>query len=335
MRAACVNRRDAELAIRALKASGLLSPLHKPLKVGDKVCLPIASEEAFELLASKGVLAEPSELELPEAPRRSSWRDLSPEVPRPVFVGDIAVFNWKREVSREAYVQTAEALMREMPRVKVALLKAETWGELRAQRVEHLAGEQRTRTVHKEYGLSFVVDLAKAYFNPRLAGEHRRVAEEVREGERVLDMFAGVGGFALHIASLARSKVLATDLNIEAVKLLAENVRLNRKRLKGEVIAVRADASLLPYYLRPSFDRIIMDHPTASRRFVGEACALAAGEARVHYYVLSVSCREASEEAADGFSKSCRRASVESCREVLEYSPSHSVYCVELSVIGY
>ncbi|MEN3000147.1 MAG: RsmD family RNA methyltransferase [Acidilobaceae archaeon] len=332
MKAACVAREEAERAIRLLKSHDLLSRAHRPLQIGRKVCLPVLGEDAVSLLGKNGIEVEEKEVAFPEVQQRRTLRDLFPGVPSPTFVGDIALFSWKREIPKELYVEAAEVLLREMPRVNVALLKVETWGELRSQRVEHLAGEQRTRTVHKEYGLSFAVDLAKAYFNPRLAGEHRRVAEEVERGEKVLDMFAGIGGHVIHIAALKEAKVVASDLNLEAVKLLAENVRLNQRRLRGEVAVIRADASLLPRYLRPSFDRVIMDHPTASRYFAREACQLLAGKGRIVYYTLTISCREAVEEALREFS-SCA-VEVESCREVLDYSPSHSIFCLTLAAGG-
>ncbi|MCS7106811.1 MAG: RsmD family RNA methyltransferase [Acidilobaceae archaeon] len=331
MRAICVAREDAERAIRLLRSHNLLSPTHRPLQLGNKVCLPALSSDAVSILDKNEIKAEETEATFVEVPPKKSMKEMFPSVPSPTFVGDIALFNWKRELPEELYVEAAKALLEEMPRVKAVLLKVETWGELRYQKVRHLAGEQRTRTVHKEYGLSFVVDLAKAYFNPRLAGEHRRVAEEVERGERVLDMFAGVGGHSVHIAALREVKVLASDLNVEAVKLLAENVRLNRRKLRGEVTVLRADASLLPLYLKPFFNRIIMDHPTASRYFAREACQLLGGKGRIVYYTLNISCREASEEALRVFS--CAKE-VESCREVIDYSPSHSIFCLALAAEG-
>ena len=195
-----------------------------------------------------------------------------------------------------------------------------------------LAGSPITTTVHKEYGLAFKVDVGRVYFNPKLGFEHRRVAEKARDGETVLDMFTGVGGFALHIASLRRSLVVAVDLNPLAARLAAENVLLNRRRLRGRVIVVNADASQLHEAFNPVFDRIIMDHPTRSKHFLWVACRLLKGEGVIHYYTLSTSCIDAEEELREWLPGCCRVGGINLCREVLDYSPSYSIYTIEARI---
>ncbi|RLF21959.1 MAG: class I SAM-dependent methyltransferase family protein, partial [Thermoprotei archaeon] len=142
-------------------------------------------------------------------------------------------------------------------------------------------------TIHSEYGLRFKVDVLNTYFSPRLAYEHRRVAEEVRDGEIVVDMFTGVGPFAIHIASLRRCLVYAVDLNPAAYRLLIENIKLNKRNLKGEIIPVNADVRLLAKYIRNIANRVIMNLPEYSHEFVGTALTLLRKEGGViHYYTF-------------------------------------------------
>jgi len=70
--------------------------------------------------------------------------------------------------------------------------------------------------------LQFKVKLGEVYFNPRLSEEHHRLAEATKSGEVVVDAFTGIGGFAIHIASLKTSLVIANDANPVAYKLLVE-----------------------------------------------------------------------------------------------------------------
>lgn len=315
----CVDRREAQRAIEALRRNGALVSGLRPAPVENLVCLPVVSERALEILASLGVPSYPP----PQSVRFEERKRLPSGLPAHVIVGDIVVFNMRYETPREVYEEAARTIMSYVPRVRVALLKRDTWGELRTQRIEHLLGERRTETIHKEYGLLFHVDLATTYFNPRLAEEHRRVAERCAHGERVLDMFAGVGGFSLHIASRCGSLVVATDLNVYAVSSLAKNISMNRRKLIGEIIAMRADAEALPRLLRPVFNRIIIDNPTAAPRFLPAALALAAEGAELHYYTLSYSCETALEEVAP-----IEELSVIECRRALEHSPSRSIYSI-------
>ena len=46
---------------------------------------------------------------------------------------------------------------------------------------------------------AYHVDVAKAYFSPRLSHEHERVASLVQSGEVVTDLFSGVGPFSVLI----------------------------------------------------------------------------------------------------------------------------------------
>ena len=75
----------------------------------------------------------------------------------------------------------------------------------------------------------FSVDVEKCYFSPRLSFERRRIASLVKSGEKVVNMFAGVGCFSIIVAKAASQvKVFSIDLNPVAVQYMEENVSINR-----------------------------------------------------------------------------------------------------------
>ncbi|MCE4613022.1 MAG: class I SAM-dependent methyltransferase family protein [Desulfurococcales archaeon] len=319
-----------EPARRILYRRGELVATLKPRVVGDYVAYPVASaERASSILLSEGIEAEPCR-DLFEEYRRAR---AGPAPRGYLVVGDIVLFSGRRE-ELEDLREAARVVMESQPRVKAAFAKVRVEGDYRRPSLVHLAGEKRTWTLHKEHGLRFYVDIAKAYFNPRLAYEHRRVASMASDGERVLDMFSGVGGFSLHIASLARARVLAVDLNPYAAAYAAINVALNRRRLRGEVLVLRADASRLPSILRGGFTRIIMNHPTASVKYLGHACRLAADGAMAHVYVFSLSWLEARDTVLEALEASSCGAEILGVREVLEYSQDTSLYALDVRLIG-
>ncbi len=320
-----VPRERAEEARRMLAEAGALERGLRPVREGNYVVFPVSSAEAAEPVARR-VGGEFVRRVFPEYRRPGR---LEGPVKGYSLIGDIAVFSRTAGVSIEEYRGLAERLLEQVPRVRSVWLKEATLGDYRVARLVHLAGEERTRTVAREYGLVFHVDIARAYYNPRLAYEHRRVAEQARDGERILDMFTGVGGFAVHAAALARVDVVASDLNPHAAMLAAENAEANARRLRGVVHVLRADARLLPGILRPVFDRIILNHPTASTGFAGEACALAARPSVLYFYRLTLSCLEAEGEVQEALEAAGCRARVRACRRVLDYSPSEAVYVVE------
>ncbi len=146
------------------------------------------------------------------------------------LVGDIAVLEIPDEMSQYKQ-QIGQAFLAAHKSVSTVLAKkGAVSGITRTREYEFLAGNNKTATVQLEYGCRIAVDLAAAYFSPRLLEEHQRVAKQVNDGELVVDMFTGVGCFALHIARLSSSQIVAIDINPEAIKLLEQSIRMNRSQ---------------------------------------------------------------------------------------------------------
>ena len=197
-------------------------------------------------------------------------------------VGDIAIVRLEGFGAREKR-RVAEALLSDLKNVRVVMeQEGGIEGEYRLRRLSRLAGERRTLTVHRENGCAFRVDVAKCYFSPRLSTERLRVAEEVKPGEQVLNMFAGVGPFSILVAKRAGARVESCELNAVAARLHGENNRLNR--VEGLVSVRNADAADLPGLTATKFDRVLMPHPSEADRFLPTAIEMAKKGGRIHYY---------------------------------------------------
>jgi tRNA (guanine37-N1)-methyltransferase len=158
-------------------------------------------------------------------------------------------------------------------------------GVYRLRNFEVIAGVEKTVTVHREYGCAYHVDVAKAYFSPRLSSEHNRVATQIEEGETVVDLFAGVGPFAIQIAKKHEDvKIYAVDVNPDAIALLKRNVALNRVEI--QVVPILGDArQVISGQLTGVADRVIMNLPETAIEYVDVACdALRAEGGIMHYY---------------------------------------------------
>ena len=175
------------------------------------------------------------------------------------IIGDIAVLRLSQEFCDEKH-QIAQSLLDQAPSLKVVLAQIGPVGSLlRTRKLEWLAGEHRTETVHREFGCQYRVDVATTYFSPRLSHEHKRVADLVSAGESVVNFFAGVGSFSIMIAKYSRpSRIFSLDINPEAVRYHSVNNVLNRVRdtidlicgdankVVASSLAGRADRVLLP-----------------------------------------------------------------------------------------
>jgi tRNA (guanine37-N1)-methyltransferase len=178
-------------------------------------------------------------------------------------------------------------------------------GEHRTRELVFVAGEPKTRTVYKEHGLSFHVDVVEAYVSPRLSYEHVRVARLVREGEAVVNMFAGVGPFSIFIAKLSKpSVVYSVDINPVAYELMVENIRLNN--VESIVKPILGDAAeVTRNQLAGLSDRVLMPLPNMSERFYCSALASLKNEGFIHAYeFLHVDKNKSKQEALNnGFSQ--------------------------------
>lgn len=234
-------------------------------------------------------------------------------LPRHDLVGGIAIMQDDDSCD-------AEILLASRPSIHTVLY-AETpvSGEYRTRTFRVLAGEPVTVTECTEYGLRLKIDLEAAYFSARLANERQRIVSLMEEGERVCDMFAGVGPFAVALAEKA-AIVIAGDINPGAVLLMEENIRINHRH---NVIPMLADALHLGEILAEgSFDRIIMNLPMSPVPFFATAVRLVRPGGTIHLYAMQERVGEY-QEMIEAYP-----CVIEGEHQVRSYSPTqhHAVY---------
>jgi len=201
------------------------------------------------------------------------------------FVGDIAVIEIPPELVDHKKA-IGEAILKTHKRVNTVLAKSgAVEGVYRLREFKVIAGVEKTATIHKEYGCIYHVDLTKAYFSPRLSHEHNRVASQVKEGEILVDMFAGVGPFSILIAKKHENvQVYAIDVNPDAVDFLKRNITANR--VERKVMPLLGDVrQVVREQLTRVADRVIMNLPEKAIEYVDVACEAIKLEGGImHYY---------------------------------------------------
>ena len=203
------------------------------------------------------------------------------------IVGDIAIIRLPSP-SRANAETAANAIMNRHRNVKTVLLQVgPVSGDLRLRGLTYVAGENKTSTVHREFGCSFSVDVAECYFSPRLSHERMRIAKLVASNETVVNMFAGVGCFSIVIAKHANpEKVFSIDVNPVAGHFMQENIRLNRVYCKVKPL-LGDSKEIVNSRLQGVADRVLMPLPEKALEYL--ACALSALKASggwIHSYGL-------------------------------------------------
>lgn len=202
-------------------------------------------------------------------------------------IGDIAVVELDADLKQYEKL-IGEAIMVVNSRIKTVFAKeGGVEGVYRVRPLRHIAGKPQTTTIHTEYGLRLAVDVTKAYFSPRLSTEHDRIANLVQPDEVVVDMFTGVGPFALLAAKRQRVKVYAIDVNEQAIRCLQKSLELNR--LHGEVVALAGDARrIIEQSLQKTADRVIMNLPHSAIDFIEHAVqAVKPTGGIIHFYGIT------------------------------------------------
>lgn len=203
------------------------------------------------------------------------------------IVGDIAVIRVHEALKPKTHL-IAEAIMKTHKRVKTVLLQTSpVIGEFRLRGLEWIAGEDKTETIHKEFGCLFKVDLNQVYFSPRLSYERRRIAELAKPSEVVVNLFAGVGCFSIIMAKFSKvGKVYSIDINPVAFRYMRENVILNKA--VGRVIPILGDAKeVVEKRLKNLADRVLMPFPEKAYEYLEQALvALKPSGGYVHYYTF-------------------------------------------------
>lgn len=201
------------------------------------------------------------------------------------IIGDIAVIKVPEHLEPQSST-IAQAVIETHKHVRTVLRQVSAVsGEFRLRKLEWVMGVKKTKTVHKEYGCAFKVDLEKSYFSPRLSHERIRITGHVKPGEEVVNMFAGVGCYSIIIAKHSEAqKIHSIDVNPSAVGYMRENIRLNR--VEARVIPLLGDAKeIVTRELQEVADRVLMPLPEKAYAYLDNALsALKSSGGHIHYY---------------------------------------------------
>ncbi|MFB2623472.1 class I SAM-dependent methyltransferase [Methanothermobacter marburgensis] len=201
------------------------------------------------------------------------------------IIGDTVILEIPEELHEYRHA-IGEAALKFTGRSAVYMKRSGVKGVTRTRDLELIAGSPVSETVHREYGSRIKVDIRSVYFSPRLANEREIVARQVKEGDVVLDMFAGAGPFAVAVARHGKaSRIYAVDINPAAVGYIRENARLNRA--EDIIVPVEGDVQDFLNDKECFADHVIMNLPGTACEFLDDAIRAVRDGGIIHYYEFS------------------------------------------------
>jgi len=196
------------------------------------------------------------------------------------LIGEIAIVKYRDD---EKSRKVAREIMSTNKRVRAVFSDEGVKGPYRIRNLRLIEGEEIYETEYRENGVRMKVDLNGAYFSPRLATERLIVSRSVKSGEMIIDMFSGIGSFALNIAYTSKCEIFAIDSNPRAIELMVENLNMNH--LVGTIHPVLGFAETEIQKL-PMADRIIMNLPHESFHYVQVARGRLKKNGIMNYYEI-------------------------------------------------
>ena len=332
-----VKKEKAEEVRKLLLKLNLIDPTHLPSSNDDFIFFPIKKSIDEK---TKQDIAKKFDANFVE---KRMKRKLIQKFSLPPFdmIGDIVIFEIPKEFKDKeetekikAAREIAENILKQHKNVRLVAMKTGgVSGPYRIRKFEVILsrGDNSTITIHKEHGCRFKIDVAKAYYSPRLSYERRRINSLVNDGETVFVPFAGVGPFAIIIAkSHPKSTVYANELNPDAYKYLEENIKLNKL---SNVIPIPGDARDLAEKYSNKADRVIMPLPMSSDQFLDVAFSLAKKNCIVHFYYFTNSISAAEDVVKEAAKRFNRKIEILESRLVRDYSPEIIEVVVDFKIL--
>ncbi len=340
-----VEKKHGEKVRAILREHALLSTEARVVSEGDFLFFPLSGKPSDEIMRilDRAVFMR----RMFEVSEEASVMRIPYEI-----IGDIAVLQLSdsyasdsisddseisiSDDSKISISEMAAEIMRRHKHVKVVAMKVSgVEGVFRRRNLRIIAGEQRTETVHRENGCRFKLDIERVYFNPKLATERARIASAVAstaaaEGERIIDMFAGVGCFSIQIAKCSpKSIIIAIDINPDAIFYLRENMKLNKV---SNIVAINENVSNIYNQFENFADRIIMNLPKESHTFLKEAVTMLKERGIIHYYTIESAYTE--DRAMRGRKEVAIRRAEQKLMTHIEKAASSAGFDVSVDVIG-
>ncbi|XP_010520888.1 PREDICTED: tRNA (guanine(37)-N1)-methyltransferase 2 isoform X2 [Tarenaya hassleriana] len=187
------------------------------------------------------------------------------------MVGHIAHLNLRNEHLPYKRVIAKVVLDKNQPKIQTVVNKIDPiHNDYRTMQLEILAGNHSLVTMVVENGLRFHVDLARVYWNSKLATERQRLLLGFNHNDVVCDVFAGVGPIAISASRIVK-RVYANDLNPQAVEYMVQNSVLNKLEKKMEIFNMdgrRFIKAMFSSEKARKITRVVMNLPNDATEFL-------------------------------------------------------------------
>jgi tRNA (guanine37-N1)-methyltransferase len=250
------------------------------------------------------------------------------------IIGNIAIIKGNGK-NKNQKLKEASALLKKHS-IKTVLEKAsDVQGRLRTIKTKYLVGDKNSLAVYRENGCLFNFDVRSCYFSPRLSNDRKEISHRIKQNNRVLVMFAGVGPYPIVFYKLAKPKeIIAIELGRECCKYFKKNLLLN-KIPEHRVKIIQGDVKKKITKNLGKFDFIMMARPNLKSSFLSYALLVSKKETKIFYHLF---CKEDKldfelEKLKKEANKCKKKIKIIKATKIGDIAPYKYRYRVELKVI--
>jgi len=198
-------------------------------------------------------------------------------------IGEIIILNLKKGLWKYDNL-IGKIILEKIPSTKsVFRRKGFIKTEFRTPQIKFLSGVNNTITTHKEHDIVYKIDVKNIMFSKGNLSERKRIIKQIKKGEIIIDMFAGIGYFCLGIAKFSEAKkIYAIEINPKSYEYLLENIRLNK--VGNKIVPILGDSVVEVPKLGKIADRVIMGLLPDCKEYLKYAIRVVKQNGIIHYH---------------------------------------------------
>lgn len=245
-------------------------------------------------------------------------------------IGNIIILNLKSELA-EYEKQIGKIILKNISNTQtVCIRKGIIKGNYREPQIEVIAGKKTTKTIHKENGIIYNIDVNNIMFSKGNLAERKRIISQVKTGENIIDMFAGIGYFSLGIAKFSKAKkIYSIEINPMAFKLLKENIKANKI---NKIKPIFGDCIIEMPKLEKA-ERILMGLLPSSKDYLLDAMKAIKSNGIIHYHTTGKENQNLFNDVKTAAEISGFKAELLKQKKVKSYAPNIYHYVLDCKII--
>ena len=245
-------------------------------------------------------------------------------------IGNIIILNLKPELQKYGN-DIGKIILGNIPKAETVCTRTGSIKDTyREPQMKIIAGKKSTKTIHKENNIIYNIDVNNIMFSKGNLAERKRIISQVKQGETIIDMFAGIGYFSLGIGKFSKAKkIYSIEINPNAFKLLKQNITTNKI---NNIVPIYGDCIIKIPKLEKA-DRILMGLLPTSKDYLLDSMKAAKPNTIIHYHTTGKKSDNLFEDVKIAAKISGFNAKLLKQKKVKSYAPKVYHYVLDCKII--